>query len=342
MTVPIDLGIWQTGQRLDLHLDESTPVGVFLGDLVRLLGLPRRAWDGQPIDYWLHPRDEVARLDETVNLNEVEVSQSGLVLAASQSALDIRVELDRLAKGINADIRKAIDEEIQRGIDNVTTAATGEFTAVIRDVREQVTRRVTDLIPTGREGVKAQFLAAVRLRKMARTDALVEYQDAVELGLGRAKSYATGAWRMFSGLAAHTGAAGVAGTAAAAAAVLLVAVVTYGALTPGPRGEEGKPGEPGATGAPGAPGANVTVISEVTTTSTEPPTTITLPRRTHLVVAGDTLWEITTIECKERPLLKDFIEDLLAIWVANIQEIGSNPSSIDVGQVLTLPCDPPP
>ncbi len=225
MTVPIDLGIWQTGQRLDLHLDEPTPVGVFLGDLVRLLGLPRRAWDGQPIDYWLHPRDDGARLDETVNLNEVEVSQSGLVLAASQSALDIRVELDRLVKGINLDIRKAIDEEIERGIGDVTTATTGEFTAVIRDVREQVTRRVTDLIPTGREGVKAQFLAAVRLRKMARTDALVEYQDAVELGLGRAKSYARGAWRTFSGLAAHTGAAGVAGTAAAAAAVVLVAAV---------------------------------------------------------------------------------------------------------------------
>jgi hypothetical protein len=120
---------------------------------------------------------------------------------------------------------------------------------------------------------------------------------------------------------------------------VLITVVTYGALTPGPTGEDGNPGAPGV---PGAPGANVTVISEVTTTFTEPPATTTLPLRTHPVVAGDTLWEITTIECKERPLLKDFIEDLLTIWVANIQEIGSDPSSIDVGQVLTLPCDPPP
>ena len=98
VTVPVDLGIWQDGQRLDLRLDEPTPVGMFLDDLVRLLGLPRRIWDGQLIDYWLHPRDEVARLDETVNLNEIEVPQNGLVLAASQSALDIRAELDRLAK----------------------------------------------------------------------------------------------------------------------------------------------------------------------------------------------------------------------------------------------------
>ena len=337
VTVPVDLSIWQDGQRLDLRLDEPTPVGMFLDDLVRLLGLPRRIWDGQLIDYWLHPRDEVARLDETVNLNEIEVPQNGLVLAASQSALDIRAELDRLAKGINEDIREAIDEEIQRGIDEVKTAATGEVNAVIRDVREQVTRRVADLIPTGREGVKAQFLAAVGLRKMARTDALVEYQDAVELGLGRAKGYSRGAWRALGGLAAQTGAAGAAGTAAAAAAVTLVAVVTYGALTPGPKGDDGVDGKPGVTVT-----VTVTTVPEVTTTSTEPPTTTAPPLRTHTVAAGDTLWEITTIECKKHPLLEDFIEDLLGIWVANIEEVGSDPNSIDVGQVLTLPCDPPP
>ncbi len=339
VTVPVDLGIWQHGERLDLRLDEPTPVGAFLDDLVRLLGLPRRTWDGQRIDYWLHPRDEVARLEETVKLNEVEVPQNGLVLAASQSALDIRAELDRLAKGINEDIRAAIDEEIQRGIDEVRRAAAGELSAVIREVREQVTRRVTDLIPTGRRGVKAQFLAAVGLRKMARTDALVEYQDAVELGLGRARGYSTGVWRAFGGLAAQTGAAGAAGTAAATAAVTLVAVVTYGAVIPGPKGDDGVDGAPGQTV---TIDRTVTVVSEVTTTSTEPPTTTAPPLRTHPVVPGDTLWEITTIECKGHPLLEDFIEDLLSIWVANIEEVGSDPNNIDVGQVLTLPCDPPP
>ncbi len=63
VTVPVDLGIWQDGQRLDLRLDEPTPVGMFLDDLVRLLGLPRRTWDGQLIDYWLHPRGRPSRRD---------------------------------------------------------------------------------------------------------------------------------------------------------------------------------------------------------------------------------------------------------------------------------------
>lgn len=68
VTVPIDLGIWRDGESFDVRLNDPTPVGTLLDDLLRLLGLPLRTWDGQSIDYWLHPGGEVGRLDQTSKL----------------------------------------------------------------------------------------------------------------------------------------------------------------------------------------------------------------------------------------------------------------------------------
>lgn len=124
----------------------------------------------------------------------------GLVLAASQATLDIRKQIDQMAKGIGADIRKIVEDEVQQGISEVRAAVTGEISVVSRDIREQVTRRVTDLIPGNGKGVLAQFRAHVALREVAKTDTWVEYQDSVELSLRRAQRHARGAWRALNGI----------------------------------------------------------------------------------------------------------------------------------------------
>lgn len=348
VTVPVDLGIWREGQTLDVSLDDPSPVGAFLDNLLRLLGLPRRTRDGQPIDYWLQSAGELTRMDETAKLNEIEVPTRGLVLGASHSAFDIRNQIDQLTKGISDDIRKAIDDEIQKGVDEVKGAATAEINGVIRDVREQVTRRVVDLIPGGRDGMKAQFQAAIGLRRVARTDAFVEYQDAVDSGLGRALGRTGGAWRAFTALGARAASAGAAGSAAAVGAATVVTVVAVGALSltgalNGDDGDKGDPGEPGTT-VPVTVGSTTTV--DVSTHHTHEPTTTTeapvvIEDREHRVRAGQTLWFITEHNCGEKPVLRDFIDDMLGIWVANIEKIGRDPNNIDIDQVLIIPCPEP-
>ncbi len=221
---------------------------------------------------------------------------------------------------------------------------------MIRDVREQVTRRVTDLMPGGRNGMKAQFQAAIGLRRVARTEAFVEYQDAVDSGLGRALGRSGGAWRAFTRLAASAASAGASGTAAAVAATTVVTVVTVGVLsqTGALKGDTGETG-PTVT-------VPVTVDDHPHDLTNDPvlanhphapvtsdPVTTTQPQvgeeeREQKVVAGDTLWDITEDMCGKELPIRDHIDNMLEIWVANIDKIGRDPNSIDIDQVLIIPC----
>lgn len=339
----VDLGIWRDGESLDVRLNGPTTIGALLDNLIRLLGLPMRTWDGQPVDYWLHPAREKGRLDDTARLDEIEVPLDGLVLASSRTAFDVRADIDRMAKGVGADIRKAIDDEIQQGLNEVKGAVTGEINAIIRDIREQVTRRVTDLIPGRGKGVREQFLAAVGLRKVAKTDAWVEYQDAVELGLGRARRHAGGAWRALGGLAAQAGTAGVAGAAtagAAAAAVLAVSaatVVTIGVFTGALDGKQGERGLPGSVITASTEVVTTTTPVETTTTLTiEPPVTVSV---TYIVQPDDTLWKVARDECGGDAPARELVRRVLSLWVVNLELVGSDPNSIDAGQELEVVCD---
>ena len=310
-------------------------------NFTRLLALPLRTRDGQSIDYWLHGADDDARLDPMSRLNEIEVPTHGLVLGASRSALDIRAELDRTLRGIAGDIQQTINEEIQKGLDEIQAAVTGDVTAVIRDVRERVTRQVTDLIPGRGKGVRAQFRAMVALRKAARTGAWAEYEDAIELGLRRARRYASGAWRALGALAATTGGAGAAGVATGVATAVVVTTVTLGSvvtLAEGPQGEQGQQGIIGSTGAQGPQGEEgdpgpMGPPGQV-------PTTVPPALASYTVAAGDTLWDITRTVCGDAPV-RQTVRRMLAIWVTNMELIGSDPSSIDIGQELLYPdpCD---
>lgn len=339
--VQVDLSIWRIGETLGVRGDDQTVVRVLIEDLVRLLGLPVRTRDGQLIDYWLAPGGGGARLPESLTLSQLEVPPDGLALQASQAMFEIKKKVVD-AGGVMAEIRKAIEDEIANGVNEVKAAATGEINSVIRDVRERVTRRITDLIPHRGKGVVAQFQAHSELRKLARTETWVEYQSSVELGLRRAQRLARGAWRTLSGVAAQVGTSGVATAAVAVFAVAAVSAASAVAISGvfdtvsqpeiavGPQGPPGDPGPAGAQGPPGLPGPEGPAPTVADTTTTV--------LATVTVAAGDTLWKIAVRVCGPAPI-RETIREVLAIWVANLDVIGSDPNAIDMGQVLVVPCD---
>jgi nucleoid-associated protein YgaU len=179
---------------------------------------------------------------------------------------------------------------------------------------------------------------------VAKTDAWVEYQDAVEVGLGRARRHAGGAWRALGGLAAQAGTAGVAGAAtagAAAAAVLAVSaatVVTIGVFTGALDGEQGERGLPGSViTVPSTEVVTTTTLVETTTTLTiEPPVTVSV---TYIVQSGDTLWKVARDECGGDAPARELVRRVLSLWVVNLELVGSDPNSIDAGQELEVVCE---
>jgi hypothetical protein len=245
--VRVDLGVWKAGAIVDVSVSPTTTAEELIDELTRFVGLPRRTQQSELIGFSLVDADGASPIDRAQNLASLAIGSAGMALEADREWLPVKEYVSGVTHDVGVQIQATIDAEVERWLDQGKTLAMGAVAEARNEIRDRVTRRIADLTPTRGGTFGTHFRVHRALRRLAPTQAGVEYHDAIRGGLDRAARMAGGVRTVLAKLAAGFGEAGAGGVAMTAATVVLAAT---GALVVADQllsGEDGAEGQDGAS-----------------------------------------------------------------------------------------------
>ena len=242
--VRVDLGVWKAGAVVDVSISPTTTAEELIDELTRFVGLPRSTQQRELIGFSLVGADGAPTIDRGQNLASLAIGSVGMALEADREWLPVKEYVSGVSGDVGVQIQAAIDAEVERWLDQGKELAMGAVAEARNEIRDRVTQRIADLTP-GRGGTFGTHFRVHRaLRRLAPTQAGVEYHDAIRGGLSRAARAAGGVRTVLAKLAAGFGEAGAGGVAMTAATVVLAAT---GALVAADQFLSGEDGADGAS-----------------------------------------------------------------------------------------------